>query len=54
MAISMNVRWIEDSEMLFCLIPFPVALAGARLGAADGCSWQPKGATQHVLFWGGA
>ena len=36
----------------FGLIPFPVSLAGARLGAADDCSWKPEGAPKHVLFWG--
>ena len=57
LAMSINVCWIEDSKMwiprcFFCLIPFPVPLAGARLGAADDCSWKPEGAPKHVLLWG--
>ena len=50
---NINVNtWIEDFKMFFCLFPFLVSLAGARLGAADDCSWKPEGAPKHVLFWG--
>ena len=30
----------------------PVSLDGARLGAADDCSWQAEGVPKHVLVWG--
>ena len=46
----LNRRFQDDFFVKFLFQP--VSLDGARLGAADDCSWQAEGVPEHVLVWG--